>query len=181
MAETKKLQWYVVRVVSNAETQIAQEIEKQLVDWKLWDESFETLVLARKVEAIRRGVRQSVDEKLFPGYIFVRMKLTDSLASCIRNTPRVLGFLGGDAPQPVADSEVEALIQRASAPTETLEKKQSLEVGQMVRVASGLFSGMEGLVETVDELKQRAKLSISILGRPTLVELGFDQIEIVEE
>ena len=181
MEQIKKLRWYIVRVVSNTETQVAQEIRKQLLDWKLWDDAYETLVLVRKVEAVRRGVRQSVDEKLFPGYVFVHVVLTDPLASCIRNTPRVLGFLGGDTPQPVEDAEVEALVQRANAPTEVFTNKKSLEVGQMMRVSSGLFSGMEGLVESVDELKQRAKLSISILGRPTLVELGFDQIEIVEE
>lgn len=176
-----KLRWYVVRVISNAETQIAQEIEKQLIESGSWREDFQTLVLTRKSEAVRRGIRQQIDEKIFPGYVFVRVALTATLSSLIRNVPRVLGFLGGDSAQSLEDSEVEALVNQASAPVQPVSLNKVLEVGRMVRVSGGLFSTMEGIVESSDELKKRAKISISILGRPTLVELSFDQIEIVEE
>ena len=182
MDTNEELRWYILRVVSNAEVQIALEVEKQLKDAEIWKDTYKTLVITKKVEAVRRGMRQQIDEKLFPGYVFVRVVLTNALMDVVRNTARVLGFLGNDSgPQRLEDEEVENLIHQASALTVPIAANHTLEVGQMVRVSSGLFSSMEGMIKSTDSVKQRAKVSISILGRLTAVELGFDQIEIIEE
>ncbi|ETZ04683.1 MULTISPECIES: transcription termination/antitermination protein NusG [Holospora] len=182
MATIDALRWYILRVVSNAEASIALEVEKQLKDAKLWHDTYQTLVVAKKVEVVRRGIRQLVDEKLFPGYVFVRLNLTNAVSDVVRNTARVLGFLGNDSgPQCLSDEEVDKILHQASEAVAPSDVCHALEVGKMVRISGGLFSTMEGMIESKDLLKQRVKVSISILGRLTAVELGFDQVEIIEE
>ncbi|WP_021826773.1 transcription termination/antitermination protein NusG [Holospora obtusa] len=176
------LRWYILRVISNAETSIALEVEKQLKDAGLWKDIYQTLVVSKKIEVVRRGVRQQINEKLFPGYVFVRLILTDSLSDVIRNTSRVLGFLGNDSgPQCLSDEEVEKMLHQASQEVSPSSVPRTLEVGQIIKISGGLFSAMEGMIESKDLLKQRVKVSISILGRLTAVDLGFDQVEIIEE
>ena len=172
------MKWYVVHVYSGFEKKIAQQIREQAAQKGLADAFDEILVPSEEVTEVRRGQKINTERKFFPGYVLVKMDMTDQAISLIKNTPKVTGFLGADN-KPVAISESEAMriLQQVQDGVDRPKQTISFEVGENVRVADGPFASFNGVVEEVDEARSRLKVAVSIFGRPTPVELEFGQVE----
>ena len=170
--------WYIVHAYSNFERKVADSIKEKAHSVGL-DELFEeVLVPTEKVVEVRRGRKVDAERKFFPGYVLVKMAMTDEAYHLIKNTPKVTGFLGADN-KPVAITETEAnrILQQVQEGVERPKPSISFEIGEQVRVADGPFASFNGLVEDVDEERARLKVAVSIFGRATPVELEYGQVE----
>ena len=171
--------WYSVSVLSNFEKKVAEQI-KQAVDEKgLQDEIEEVLVPTEEVIEIRRGKKVTSERRFMPGYVLVRMDMTDRGYHAITSINRVTGFLGPQGrPMPMRDSEVNQMLNRTTETGEAAAPRNLIrfEVGENVNVTDGPFEGFSGMVEEVDEASGRLKVTVSIFGRPTPVELEFTQV-----
>jgi transcriptional antiterminator NusG len=136
------------------------------------------LVPKEKVTEARRGRKVETERKFFPGYVLVKMDLTDEVYHLIKNTPKVTGFLGTDKkPMPISDAEADRILHQVQEGIERPKPAVSFEVGEQVRVSDGPFASFNGVVEEVDEGRSRVKVAVSIFGRATPVELEFGQVE----
>ena len=170
--------WYVVNVYSGSEKKVAESLREQAVLKKMEDKILDVLVPVENVIEIRRGAKVNAEHKFFPGYILVRMELTDETWLVVKNTPRVSGFLGSrNKPQPISDAEVEKIMNQVKEGIERPQTNISFETGEQIRVIDGPFASFVGVVEDVDAEKNRLKVSVSIFGRYTPVELEFSQVE----
>ena len=170
--------WYVVNVYSGSEKKVAESLREQAVLKKMEDKILDVLVPVENVIEIRRGAKVNAEHKFFPGYILVRMELTDETWLVVKNTPRVSGFLGSrNKPQPISDAEVEKIMNQVKEGIERPQTNISFEAGEQIRVIDGPFASFVGIVEDVDAEKNRLKVSVSIFGRYTPVELEFSQVE----
>jgi transcriptional antiterminator NusG len=170
--------WYVVHVYSGFEKKIAQQIKEQAAQKGLADEVDEVLVPAEQVLEMRRGQKVSAEHKLLPGYVLVKMELTDDAWHLVKNIPKVTGFLGSKTrPSPISEAEAERMLKQAQEGVEHPRPSVLFEVGEQVRVADGPFTSFNGTVEEVDAEKGRLKVSVSIFGRATPVELEYSQVE----
>ena len=170
--------WYVVNVYSGSEKKVAESLREQAVLKKMEDKILDVLVPVENVIEIRRGAKVNAEHKFFPGYILVRMELTDETWLVVKNTPRVSGFLGSrNKPQPISDAEVEKIMNQVKEGIERPQTNISFEAGEQIRVIDGPFASFVGGVEDVDMEKNRLKVSVSIFGRYTPVELEFSQVE----
>lgn len=170
--------WYVVHVFSGSEKKVAQAIREQAVAYGQADAIEEVLVPTEEVVEVRRGARVNTERKFFPGYILIKMELTDQAWHIVNSHNRVTGFLGaGNKPMPISDAEAERLIKQLAEGVERTHADVSFEIGEWVRVAEGPFASFKGLVEEVDEDKSRLKVTVSIFGRSTPVDLEFSQVE----
>ncbi|MBS0535710.1 MAG: transcription termination/antitermination protein NusG [Proteobacteria bacterium] len=175
---TKPKRWYIVHAYSNFEKKVAESIREQAKQRGLEDHFDEVLVPTETVTEVRRGRKVNSERKFFPGYVLVKMALTDEVFHLIKNTPKVTGFLGAtDKPQPISDAEATRLLQQVQEGIERPKPSVSFEVGENVRVSDGPFASFNGVVEEVDEARSRVKVAVSIFGRATPVELEFGQVE----
>jgi transcriptional antiterminator NusG len=170
--------WYIVHAYSNFEKKVAESIRDQAKQRGLADHFEEVMVPLEKVVEVRRGRKVDTERKFFPGYVLVKMELTDEVYHLIKNTPKVTGFLGTDKkPMPISDAEAERILHQVQEGIERPKPSITFEVGEQVRVADGPFASFNGTVEEVDEGRSRVKVAVSIFGRATPVELEFGQIE----
>lgn len=170
--------WYIVQAYSNFERKVAEDIRQKVVSNGLDHLFDDVLVPTEKVTEVRRGRKVDAERKFFPGYVLVKMELTDETFHLIKNTPKVTGFLGADnKPQPIAEREAMAILQQVQEGVDRPKPSVSFEIGENVRVSDGPFASFSGVVEEVDEERARLKVEVSIFGRPTPVELEYGQVE----
>jgi len=169
--------WYSVSVLSNFEKKVAEQIRQAVAEKGLEDEIEEVLVPTEEVIEIRRGKKVTSERRFMPGYVLVRMEMTDRAYHAIVSINRVTGFLGPQGkPMPMRDHEVNAILNRAEEGEAQPRNLIRFEIGEQVKVADGPFEGFTGMVEEVDENTSRLKVTVSIFGRPTPVELEFTQV-----
>jgi transcriptional antiterminator NusG len=170
--------WYIVHAYSNFEKKVAESIKEQAAAKGLEDLFEEVLVPTEEVVEMRRGRKIQSERRFFPGYVLVKMEMTDEAYHLIKNTPKVTGFLGSDKkPIPITEEEAMRILHQVKEGIERPRPSITFEVGEQVRVADGPFASFNGLVEEVDEERSRVKVAVSIFGRPTPVELEFGQVE----
>ena len=170
--------WYVVNVYSDSEKKVAESLREQATLKKMDDKILEVFVPTENVVEIRKGAKVNAEHKFFPGYILVKMELTDETWLVVKNTPRVSGFLGSrNKPQPITDAEVQKIMNQVQEGLERPQTNVNFETGEQIRVIDGPFASFVGIVEDIDTEKNRLKVSVSIFGRYTPVELEFSQVE----
>ena len=170
--------WYIVHAYSNFEKKVAESIREQSHAQGLDDKFSEILVPTEDVVEIRRGRKVNSERKFFPGYVLVKMDLTDEAYHLVKNTPKVTGFLGsGSKPIPVSEKEVARIIGAIEEGVERPKPAIRFEIGETVRVTDGPFQSFNGVVEQVDEERARLRVTVSIFGRATPVELEYNQVE----
>lgn len=174
-----KGRWYILQAYSGFEKKVAQTIREDAIKQGVADLIEEVIVPTEDVLEMRRGKKVSTERKFFPGYILVKMVMNDVTWQLVKTIPRVNGFLGGggNRPQPITQKEVDRIIAQVSAGVEKPKNRVLFEVGEQVKVVDGPFESFVGLIDEVDGDKERLKLSITIFGRPTPVDLQFSQVE----
>ena len=169
--------WYSVSVLSNFEKKIAEQIKQAVEEQGLEDQIEEVLVPTEEVIEVRRGKKVTTERRFMPGYVLVRMEMSDAGYHLITSINRVTGFLGPQGkPMPMRDAEVNAILNRVEEGQEAPRTLIHFETGEKVSVTDGPFEGFDGMVEEVDDDNQRLKVSVSIFGRATPVELEYTQV-----
>ncbi|MEZ5862046.1 MAG: transcription termination/antitermination protein NusG [Geminicoccaceae bacterium] len=170
--------WYIIHVYSTFEQKVKEAILEQAEQKGLVKLIEDILVPSEEVVEVRRGKKVATERKFFPGYVLIKMELNDETWSLVRNTAKVTGFLGaGGKPQAIPDAEAERIQAQVQEGVEHPRLSVSFVSGDRIRVTDGPFSTFEGTVEDVEEGKGRLKVSVSIFGRSTPVELEFSQVE----
>ncbi|MBT7257897.1 transcription termination/antitermination protein NusG [SAR92 clade bacterium H231] len=173
------MRWYVVHAYSGYEKKVALAIQDRAQMHGLEDRFGEILVPTEEVVEMKSGQKRTSERMFFPGYVLVQMDLGDDTWHLIKETPRVMGFIGGkaDKPAPITDKEADLILQRVHDSEEAPRPKTMFEPGEMVRVTDGPFNDFNGTVEEVNYEKSRLRVAVSIFGRSTPVELEFTQVE----
>jgi transcription termination/antitermination protein NusG len=171
--------WYVVHAYSGFEKNVARSLKERLGRSGLDDFFGEILVPTEEVVEMRGGQKRRSERKFFPGYVLVQMELNDETWHLVKETPRVLGFIGGkaDQPAPLSEAEANAILDRVAAGSDKVTPKTIFEPGEVVRVVDGPFNDFNGVVEQVNYDKNRLQVAVTIFGRSTPVELDFSQVE----
>lgn len=170
--------WYIVHTYSNFEKKVAESIREQAERDGLSDLFEEILVPTEEVVEVRRGRKTNTERRFFPGYVLVKMDLTDEAYHLVKDTSKVTGFLGqGKKPMPVPEAEVARIVDRQSEGAERPRPSITFDIGETVQVTDGPFSSFSGTVEEVDEERARLKVAVSIFGRATPVELEYGQVQ----
>ena len=173
------LRWYVVHAYSGYELQVMRTIQERVQRLGLEEHFGEILVPTEEVVEMRDGKKRKSDRKFFPGYVLVQMEMNDASWHLVKESPRVLGFIGGtsDRPAPISDKEANAILQRVEDGVDKPRPKVLFEPGEVVRINDGPFTDFNGVVEEVNYEKSRLRVSVLIFGRSTPVELEFGQVE----
>jgi len=172
------LKWYVVHAYSGFEEKVAQSMREQSAQKGMEDLFEEILVPTEEIVEMRRGVKVNAERKFFPGYVLVKMEMTDDSYHLVKNTPKVTGFLGaGNRPMPISQGEADRILHQVKEGVERPKHSITFFIGEQVRVIDGPFQSFNGMVEDVDEERARLKVSVSIFGRGTPVELEYSQVE----
>ena len=170
--------WYIVQTFSGFEQKIAETLKDMIQKKKLDDKISEVLVPIHEVTVVKRGKRVQKTKKYFPSYILVKMEMNKELYHMIKNIQKVTGFLGTTGnPAPVSNEEIGKILGNIKEGSLSPEPSLSFEVGEQVKVCEGPFASFSGLVEEVDEDKLKLKVAVSIFGRPTPIELEYNQVE----
>ena len=170
--------WYIVHAYTNFERKVADAIRERAKAGGLENLFEEIVVPTEEVVEVKRGRKIPTERKFLPGYVLVKMKMTDAAFVMIKNTPKVTGFLGADnKPMPIPEDEAMRILKQVTEGVERPKPTITFEIGENVKVADGPFASFTGVVEDVDEERSRVKVAVSIFGRPTPVELEFGQVE----
>ena len=172
------MRWYVIHVYSGFEKKVATSIREQADKLGIGEQIEDVLVPTEEVTQVRRGQKYKAESKFIPGYVLVKMDMTDHAWNLVKNTPKVTGFLGGgNRPVPISESEAMRIINQVSEGVERTGPSILYEIGEQVRVCDGPFASFNGMVEEVDAERARLKVSVSIFGRATPVDLEYSQVE----
>jgi len=172
------MRWYVLHVYSGFEKKVADSIREQARQKDMEDMFEDILVPTEEVIELRRGQKINAERKFFPGYVLAKMDLTDDSWHLVKNTPKVTGFLGNSGrPSPISQAEADRILHQVQEGVERPKPSITFEIGEQVRVSDGPFTSFSGYVEDVDEERSRVKVSVSIFGRATPVELEYSQVE----
>ena len=173
------LRWYVVHAYSQYEKKVAVALKERVDRFGMSDRFGDIIVPTEEVIEMKGGQKRKSERKFFPGYVLVQMELDDDTWHLVRDTPRVLGFIGGKADRParITEAEANAILQRVEAGVDQPKPKTVFEPGEMVRVIDGPFNDFNGVVEDVNYEKSRLNVAVLIFGRSTPVELEFGQVE----
>jgi transcriptional antiterminator NusG len=170
--------WYVVHVYSGFEKKVAQSIVEQARQAGMEDEIEQVMVPIEEVVEMRRGAKTNSQRKFFPGYILINMDMTDDSWHLVKNTPKVTDFLGGQGrPTPITQAEADRILNQVKEGVDRPKPSITFEIGEQVRVCDGPFNSFSGMVEDFDDDRARLKVSVSIFGRATPVELEYSQVE----
>lgn len=173
------MRWYVVHAYSNFENKVKQSLIERVKRFHMEDQFGEILVPTEEVVEMKEGQQRRSERKFFPGYVLVQMEMNDDTWHLIKDTPKVLGFIGGtsDKPAPITDKEANSILQRVQEGVDKPKPKVLFEPGEVVRVTDGPFNDFNGVVEEVNYEKNKLVVAVLIFGRSTPVELGFGQVE----
>ena len=170
--------WYIVQTFSGFEQKVSETLKELIEKKQLSEKISEVLVPMHEVTEVKRGKRVQRKKKYFPSYLLVKMEMNKELYHMIKNIQKVTGFLGTTGkPVPVSEKEIDKIMGRIKEGTLAPKSEVSFDIGEQVKVCEGPFASFSGLVEEVDEDKSRLKVSVSIFGRPTPVDLDFNQVE----
>lgn len=169
--------WYSVSVLSNFEKKVAEAIRTKVIEVGMEDQIEEVLVPTEEVIEIRRGKKVPTERRFMPGYVLIRMEMSDEGYHLVTSQNKVTGFLGPQGrPMPMRDAEVQGILGRVEEGAEAPKLLISFEIGEKVKVNEGPFEDFDGMVEDVDDENQRLKVTVSIFGRATPVELEYTQV-----
>ncbi len=173
------MRWYVVHAYSGFESQVKRMLEERIRRHQMEDRFGEILVPTEEVVEMKEGQQRKSERKFFPGYVLVQMDMDDETWHLVKDTPKVMGFIGGtsDRPAPISDREADSILQRVQEGAEKPRPKVLFEPGEVVRVIDGPFNDFNGVVEEVNYEKNRLRVAVLIFGRSTPVELEFGQVE----
>ena len=172
------MNWYIVQAYSGFENKVADSIKDIMSKNSLENNLGEILVPTQKVVEVKKGKRTQKEKKYFPGYVLVKLDLDKNIYHKIKNIQKVSGFLGPEGrPVPVSESEIKKIMGQIDETETNPTAGISFEIGEKVKVSDGPFASFTGLIEEIDEEKLRLKVSVSIFGRPTPVDLEFNQVE----
>ncbi|MCR3755027.1 MAG: transcription termination factor NusG [Candidatus Westeberhardia cardiocondylae] len=179
MLDIVKKRWYVIQVFSGFESNVIHSLRERIKLYELEDLFGEIIVPTESVVEVKFGQRRKSERKFFPGYVLIQMIVNNSTWYLVRSIPKILGFVGGtsDCPTPISDKEMKIILDRLQRAGDKPIPKRLFEPGELIRVNDGPFSDFHGTVEEVDYDKNRLKVSVSIFGRSTPVELDFAQVE----
>ena len=173
------MRWYVVHAYSGYENHVKRGLEERIERFGMQDKFSEILIPTEEVVEMKEGTQRRSERKFFPGYVLVNMDMDDETWHLVKDTPKVLGFIGGtsDKPAPITDQEANNILQRVQEGVEKPRPKVLFEPGEMVRVTDGPFNDFSGVVEEVNYEKSKLRVAVLIFGRSTPVELDFGQVE----
>lgn len=172
-----KKKWYIVNVQTSCEAIAKTAIQERITSQQMQDLFGEILIPSENVVELVKGKKTARTKKFFPGYIFVQMVMNEKTWHTVKNSSKVTGFIGGSSPKPVTEEEVKRVSQQMSQGADKPKVKASFSIGDNVIVVDGPFSNFNGTVEEINEEKAKVKVSVSIFGRPTPVELDFIQVD----
>lgn len=173
-----KKRWYIIHAYSGFEKKVAQNVKEQAILKGMADQFDDVLVPVEEVIEVRRGQKVSTERKFFPGYVLAHMEMNDETYHLVKNLPKVTGFLGNaNKPQPISEEEAMSVLNQVQEGIDRPKPSVTFEIGEEVRVCDGPFATFMGAVEDVDEDKAKLKVSVSIFGRSTPVELDYSQVE----
>lgn len=173
------MRWYVVHAFSGYEKKVVSALREAIELHGMQDKFGEILVPTEEVVEMKAGQKRRSERKFFPGYVLVQMELDDDTWHLVKETPRVMGFIGGkaDKPAPITEKEAELILQRVLQSGDAPRPKTVFEPGEVVRVIDGPFNDFNGTVENVNYEKNRLRVAVTIFGRSTPVDLEFTQVE----
>jgi len=173
------MNWYVIQAFSNCEAKVKAALEERIEMSGLSDKFGDIMIPTEQVTELKKGQKKHLERKFFPGYMLVQMEMEDNTWHLVRKTPNVMGFIGGtrNRPHPLTDAEFDKIVNRVDEAVESPKFKTVFESGETVRINDGPFNDFNGIVEEVDYEKNLIKVSVSIFGKATPVELNFSQVE----